>query len=258
MKLPKVILFFSFNLLLFSSELLCSQVKIQTRTYLLYEWSRDDFQCENAEESDTVVCINIVNYAYPFAVSSDQKLAGLINQVVKTTFEHSEPSMKYRSIKTSCPEEKPALENMNYEVRKNHAGILSFVLFKDWEPAGLGNGFRHDALPFTFDLKAKKRLKIADLIAEQNESLIRTIVLKQIRASNPELMEPGGEINNPWLFENFNCLNDDFAVKGKAIVLYYSVSYGGKVSYLEVSLDSSSGLELFKDQNLLERLTKTN
>ncbi len=252
-------------MLLFSTCLFAQKVQdkihITTRSYYQYMWTKELSSCNDIEPIDTasVRCTWIVAYQYPYFITSDSKFTYRINKAVKSTFDYSEPSSKRLQLNSwNCPDDKPGEDLMNYKIHFNGPSFLSFTIYKDYEPSGMGNGFRHDAIPFTFDLAKKKLLRLGDIIKDHCDTIVQRIIITQLKNSYPDLFAETGEINNPGLFKPFSTLGDPFVIKLRSIILYYPLSFGGKSAYEEIEIKFSEHPELFDDYRILKFMkTKT-
>ena len=172
---------------------------------------------------------------------------------MRNTFDCQAPSSKRLNLDTwQCPEDKPSEDLLSYKIYYNSDFFLSFTIFRDMEPGGLGNGFRHDAIPFTFDLENKKQLKLGDIIYEEGDTTIYGIIISQLKTSNPNLFQEFGKITNPSLFQPFSTLASSFIVNPTGITLYYPLSFGGKYSFEEIKINFSEYSFLFKDKRILK------
>jgi hypothetical protein len=249
----------TFTLFLFFTTQLWAQdahttVRITTKKYFHYEWTNEPSPCPEEEATDTSVahCVLEVSYTYPQFATSDKNFTQLMNKAIRSTFDYSAPSSKNIKINlTNCPDDKPAFESMNYKIFLKSRSFLSVLLLKDYEPYGYGNGFRHDAIPFTFDLDNKKLLKLGDIIKGNSDTVIYRLIIAKIKASNPELFAETGEINNPELFQTFSTLDFPFVISRQSIRLYYSLSFGGKYSFEEIEIKLSENSELLADRRML-------
>ncbi len=232
------------------------KVKVVTRNYSQYQWAHEMSSCTGEhEDEDTskLRCVEVVEYSYPFFQSRDTSFNRRINGAVQTTFDYSGPSEKQRKpTAPRCPEDKPGEELLSYQMTCHQGPFLSFTIYKDMEPSGFGNGFRHDALPFTFDLENRRELKLGDVIQEWGDTTVFRIFISQIRNVTPDLLEENGGTNNPGLGQFFSSLESPFALNPAGVTLYFPMSYGGKYTYEQITLKFKDYPHLFKDERLLK------
>jgi hypothetical protein len=250
----RIVIFISLFSASLSAQKAITKVSISTRHYYHYEWTKEMSSCENSETVDTASlrCIWIISYSYPYFKTSDVNFTQLINKAVQNTFDHSTPSSKFIRLNSwKCLEDKPGEDLMSYRINLNAYPFLSFIIYKDFEPSGLGNGFRHDAIPFTFDIENKKLMTIGDVIKDNYDTTVHRIIISYIKKTNPALLSELGEINNPELFHPFSTLGYLFAMTKESIVLYYPLSFGGKSAYEEIEIKFKEYPQLFDDSRLL-------
>jgi hypothetical protein len=235
------------------------KVSVSTRNYYNYQWTKESSTCEESADEDTVTkrCTWVAIYSYPYFSSQDKNFNTLINQAVSSNFDYEFPSSKRIELEGwRCLDDKPGQDLMSYKVNYNHGSFLSFTIFKDSEPSGMGNGFRHDAIPFTFDLESRKQLKLGDIIRKEDDTAVCRIVISKLKSSHSELFHETGEINNPGLFQPFSTLNYPFTITPEGVTLYFPLSFGGKYAYEEIVIKFSEYPHLFKDKRILS-LKKT-
>ena len=228
-------------------------IKIYPRNYYQYEWTREWSHCEGSGEEDTSAtrCTWYTAYRYPWFITSDAAFSKLINTSVRVHFGDTASSSSYIRLPSwKCIEDKPGANLMNYIINYQDKNFVSFTLFMDFEPSGMGNGFRHDAIPTTFDLVKKKKLTLGDIIRDECDTLVYRVVISELKKSDPGFFAETGEINNPFLFQPFSTLGSSFSLTPLGINLYYQLSYGGKISYSEIKLGFTAYGEWFDDPGI--------
>lgn len=233
------------------SNLNAQNCLVTSKNFYKYEFANEPSSCEEDDGADQRRCVWMVQYQYPFVKVPDVQFSKAINETIRNTFDYDGASAKpLRLKKEKCPEDKPGVDFMNYKVLRNDLSFLSIIIYKDIEPSGFGTGFSHDAIPFTFDLKKKRKMKLADVINAQYDSLISNYVFQMLKKNNSVLFEDNGELNNPYLFEPFSVSQKNFAIRGNSVVLCFPLSYGGKQSFDEIEIKFFEHPEWFSDKRL--------
>ncbi len=243
-----------FLLLVFCSNLSAQTSVVRAKYFYKYEFTDEPSSCEEANENapGEKRCIWMVNYKYPEVKLADVSFSNTINKAIRQNFDYEGASDKPLKIKKElCADDRPGADFMSYKVVREDAMFLSLAIYKDMEPSGMGNGFRHEGNAITFDLKKKQKMRLGDVVKAEYDSLIYKHVIAILKDRNVELFSEFGEINNPYLFETFSVLGSNFALTNQSVVLYFPLSYGGKQSFEEVEMKFSEHSTWFDDKQLL-------
>lgn len=224
-------------------------VQIQSRIYNHYEFSNDNFSCDEKDEDTSKHVSYIIAYVYPHAKSADTMLANLVNRAVSTTFDYSGPSDKAIRLKGwKCIENKPGAEDLTYSLTVQSNQLLSLTIYKDMEPMGMGNGFRHDAIPFTFDLTAKKLLGLNEVLLPGKDTVAYNLLMNQILELYPGMSETANLESDTDFPKKSEMGTVAFAMKPGGIEIYVPMSFGSRVAYETLKLDYVKNQDMFRPE----------
>lgn len=249
------VLFIGFTNSLIHAQMDTSLIKIITRTHNHYAFTTENY-CEETDTvpfQDTTAYLglsSVTEYQYPELRTPDSVLNKSVNDILLNTFALTNPSQEPHSASWTCIFNKPFEEYMYYKVAAKTRSMFCITLFKDEYAAGGGSGAGHEAYPFTFDLRKKRRLVLGDILKKEVAADVNTIVTLQLKRSSPELFEPGGEVHNPQLFEAINLSGNNFEMNETGIVLYWMINYGAKHNFEEIKISFHEHPELFNAKKI--------
>ncbi len=238
-----------------------SKIKIKTKTYYEYTLKATN-ECNHTDSIyiDYVPAYSdIKEISYPYIKTADTSLNSFINDTIEKIVQVNElnrPSPKKdKDIEWLCLDDKPSEFYLDYKINSVSSKYISLTIATaDYACCG-ANGAGHGQTPLTFDLSKRKLLILKDIIYSKYDSTVYNIIIKEMKQSNPNLFNEGGEINNPNLFHFASTLDFPFALKDDRLIIYWYIGWGCCYSYADINIYFDKYPDLF-DKNFLTTVQK--
>lgn len=182
-------------------SLFCSQIHAQsesvqvlTRQYIEYVPSLEE-PCK--DDTSKYWLMHEIDFEYPKLKSSDPKTDSVFNALVTQQVIYAHPYSYEYEVDLSqdsvnvhdnyCYHDTPFRTGLNYELIQLDTNIISLEFYFYDEACCGGHGFRGRDIPFTYDLKQQKEIRLDDIVADKqpflkmlNDSLQPVFVEKMV------------------------------------------------------------------------------